>query len=307
MDRLFLHMTLITEIFQKLQEQRLMSGLGMLEQDIACGVDKSGKDVKDTNLQGGLRMALTEMETVLSSETRLRLLMLYFACMANISEVVRTRLIEMAKLEPEDQEVLMAMLRTKLMEVPESQRHRHGSGCVHRVTKEQAARFKRNATAGGLELSRFEPRLKELIEQLTQDRLNNEDFATLGGSDVIDNSLRGTGAMGCAPPGAPTLPDADTWSFSGWKPGSHEKAGWLEAGSHESTSSATQRVVVFVIGGITHSELRVASEVMQALPRGTEILVGGTALLTPRRLIRALKPQGVRLDSLAHSDPADLT
>merc|ERR1712100_291231 len=109
MDRLFLHMSLIEKIFGRLQEVRLTTGLGLLEQDIACGVDRSGKDVKATNLQALLSKSFSELESVLSSESKLRLLMLYFTCMANISEVVRQKLIEMARLDPEDQDVLMSM------------------------------------------------------------------------------------------------------------------------------------------------------------------------------------------------------
>merc|ERR1740138_941701 len=128
-DRVGLHQSLLERILVRLDQEQFTKGLGLTEQDIACGVDRDGKDVKATNLQASLAKAFTELETVLASETKLRLLMLFFACMANISEVVRQKLIEMAKLEPEGQNVLMSMLRTSLMEVPDSQRHKHGTGC----------------------------------------------------------------------------------------------------------------------------------------------------------------------------------
>jgi len=306
MDRLLLHLTLIDSIFSRLGAEHLTQGVGLLEQDIACGIDSSGKDVKATNLQGHLTKVFSELESVLPSETKLRILMLYFACMANISEVVRQKLIEMAKLDPEDERVLMAMLRTKLMEVPDSQRHKHGNGCVHRVTKEQAARFKRNSrTDGRFDLSRFEPRIKELVEQLTQSRLSQEEFPAFEGSDTHNNTLRSAGLVDSSAPGAPAAAfGGDQWSFAAWPtPDSRQ----LDSAS-EKKPDVTQRVVVFVVGGITHSELRVASEVAQSLPRGTEIILGGTALLTPRRLIRALRPRANRPDGAANSaDPMDLT
>merc|ERR550532_1918839 len=108
------------------------------------------------------------------------MLMLYLTCMANVQEPVRNKLLEMARLAPDDQAVLRAMLRTRLTEVPDAQRHKLGPGTVHRVTKEQAARFKRNAQAEGrFVLSRFEPRMRALAQQLAEQRLSQEDFPAL--------------------------------------------------------------------------------------------------------------------------------
>ena len=45
-----------------------------------------------------------------------------------------------AKLSPEDSQVLIGMLRTRLMEVPEGRLK--GNGAVHRVSKQQAASTK---------------------------------------------------------------------------------------------------------------------------------------------------------------------
>merc|ERR1712048_70075 len=139
---------------------------------------------------------------------------------------------------------------------------------------------------GRFELSRFEPRIKALIEQLTEKRLPEEDFPILqddddlgSGGDPPPHGLRLVGAMGSAPPGAPAMPATDDWSFMGVAPPAAESA-----------SEVSQRIVVFVLGGITLSELRAASEVAQCLPRGTEVLLGGTTVLTPRRLIRVLAP-----------------
>lgn len=302
MDRLFLHMTLIEHMNLRLREERMTDGLGLLEQDIACGVDRDGKDMKAEKLQRSLTEAFVAFEKVLPSESKLRLLMLYFSCWANISEVVRQKLIESARLAPEDQEVLMNMLRTRLMEVPDAQRQKLGTGCVHRGTKEQAARFRQNARSDGhFELSRFEPRIKQVIELLTQGHLRNDDFPILGGSDAGDNHLRSAGAAGCAPPGAPAVQAGDAWSFGAWP--SAAAGGAAEA--KDDAPAVTQRVVVFVLGGLTHSELRAAAEAKRALPRGTEVLLGGTCLLTPRRLIEALRPKGKGAQSVA--DPLDLT
>jgi len=308
-DRINLHVFLLGQLFQRLQDERLTAGVGLLEQDIACGIDRAGKDVKAMNLQTQLTKLFSELETTLASESKLRMLMLYLTCMANVQESVRNKLIEMAKLAPADQAVLMAMLRTRLMEVPDCQRHKHGTGTVHRVTKDQAARFKRNSQAEGrFELSRFEPRVKALVEQLTEKRLSEEDFPTLQGADsegAGQHGLRLVGTMGCAPPGAPATAPKDDWSFSGWAAGAAGGAG----ASSGQAAEVSQRVIVFILGGITLSELRAAAEVAQALPRGAEVLLGGTSVLTPRRLLRLLRPTGAGTagEGKEGEDPLDLT
>eukprot|EP00435_Cladocopium_sp_Y103_P019720 s2076_g4.t1 len=142
----------------------------------------------------------------------------------------------------------------------------------------QALKFKKNAVAEGrFELSRFEPRLKEVLEQLAEDRLSLEDFG-LCQSTANDFGLREAGYADVL--GAPAIQAKDDWSFA-------SVTGSVEAEKTE----VSHRIVVFVLGGFTHSELRVAKEVQEKLPRGTEVIMGGTSLLTPKRLIRALRPK----------------
>eukprot|EP00440_Ansanella_granifera_P044327 gb/GFBE01048043.1/.p1 GENE.gb/GFBE01048043.1/~~gb/GFBE01048043.1/.p1 ORF type:complete len:634 (+),score=148.96 gb/GFBE01048043.1/:1-1902(+) len=300
-DRIFLHLSIMEQVNQQLSQERLADAVGLIEQDIACGVDREGKDVKATNLQSSVTRAFNELQQ-LSSETKLRLLMLYFASVANISEAVRTRLIDIAQLDGDSREVLLNMVRTRLMEGPECQRNKQGTGCVHRVTKQQAARFKKNALAEGrFMLSRYEPRIKELLEQLAEHRLSPEDFPVFEGpgEGADAHGLRQIGAA-LETHGAPAIQAKDDWSFAAC-------AG--TTASHSESHEVSQRVVVFVLGGFTHSELRAAAEVEHLMPRGTEVLIGGTSLLTPKRLIRALRPRkrDVSVDDLLGADPADLT
>jgi len=278
-------------------------GVGLLEQDIACGVDKAGKDVKAMNLQTQLAKMFSELETALTSESKLRMLMLYLSCMANVQVAVRDKLIEGARLASEDQAILMAMLRTRLMEVPDAQRHKVGKGTVHRVTKESAAHFKRNALAEGrFELSRFEPRVKVLLEQLVQHQLGEEDFPTLQSAAGRDADAWLTGL----PPGATALGAKDEWSFSTWG-GSGTRTGAGEA----AVKDISQRIIVFILGGITFSELRAAAEVALSLAGGTEVILGGTSVLTPRRLMQLLRPERSALEGITRDrgqeDELDLT
>jgi len=292
LEKLNVHQFLVSTLQKRLEDHHITEWVGSIEQDIACGVDKYAKEVPATRMGEALSKVVGRMEGDQFSEVKLRLLMLYFACVANITEAVRTRMLDMCKLKPADHICMLRMLETKLTEVPGPQRQKLGTSCVHRGTKEQMARFKRNMKMDGrFELSRFEPRVKELLEQLAEQRLSEEEFPAVPGS--VDSSggretqgLRVAGLQ-CTGGVPPTI---DDWAFTA-PAGSMEKPAPEPglAGKCVVPAEVSQRLIVFVLGGVTHSELRSAAEVAKELPRGTEVLAGGTSLLTPRKLIQALR------------------
>lgn len=288
-EKLQVHMLLLQELFQAMECISLSSDLGALEQDIACGIDKNGKEVKASNLVESLMKILSKVDGAeLPSETKLRLLMLYLACMVNVPESVKEKLVEQSSLEPKDQQVMLSMLRMKLAEVPDERRLKVDSLSAHRGSKEEHARFKRNTRQDGrFELSRYEPRVKQLLEDMVAGVLNEEEFSHLIGP----SSDAGTKRDSRPAPGTLLTPTsaapADDWIF----------------GSTGRTQQQ-QRVVLFIIGGVTHSELRAAAEIAQELPRGTEVFVGGTSLVTPKRFVQMLRPSySLQSD---REDPANL-
>jgi len=297
-DKLQLHADMLAEIFVMLETIIEKTGLAYVEQDCACGINQYGKDVKATNLQEDILKLFrrAEAEFSLPGELKLRLLMLYFTCVANVPEAVRRRLMDASRLEADDQKVLLAMMRTRLMEVPDSQRHKLGSDkqSQHRVTKSQAARFKKNALTNEIVLSRFEPRVKELLEQLAENRLSEEDFPSLGGRGSTGLRSAAGPAGGMA---APLAPAVDDWSFA-----SAPDCSGAGTNPFDAAEDVSQRIVVFVIGGITYSELRAGAEVARSLPKGAEVFVGGTAVLTPKKLIQLLRPSSNPFDETGDGD-----
>lgn len=309
-EKLQLHADMLAEINVRL-ESILSTNLANVEQDCACGINKDGKDVKATNLQEDVLSIFrrSEADFSLPSELKLRLLMLYFTCVANVPEPVRRRLMDSSKLDADDNQVLLAMMRTKLMEVPDSQRHKleNDKQPTHRVVKEQRARFKKNVSQREFILSRFEPRVKFLLEELADNRLSQDDFPNSGGSAGGGLRFAAGPAGGSAAPLAPAI---DDWSFAA--PPDCIGAGTNPfAGSNpfDAAEDVSQRFLVFVIGGITYSELRAGVEVARTLPKGSEVFVGGTAVLTPKRLIQLLRPTTNPFDETGEVDadaaPAD--
>merc|ERR1719291_13952 len=262
-------------------------GWGLLEQDIACGHDRKGNALKSDKLSEHLVKFFVDRGTSVPSETKLRLLLLYLSCVAHVTDVVRKKLIAAAKLSADDQVVLMSMLQTKLADVPDHTSQKPGASCVHRVTDDQAELFKANAKEEGrFELSRFEPRMKLLVRQLVGDKLSDEEFPHQTGSSsghLAAPTLRAA-AHGVAAPVAPPAAAVDDWSFAG------AAASAADPAARGAASGVTQRVLVFVLGGITYSELRAVAELKRELPAGLEVVLGGTTILTARRLMDSLRP-----------------
>eukprot|EP00403_Amphidinium_massartii_P022659 CAMPEP_0178403624 /NCGR_PEP_ID=MMETSP0689_2-20121128/17465_1 /TAXON_ID=160604 /ORGANISM="Amphidinium massartii, Strain CS-259" /LENGTH=649 /DNA_ID=CAMNT_0020024585 /DNA_START=95 /DNA_END=2044 /DNA_ORIENTATION=+ len=280
-EQLDLHMNLLQQTIRKLNEERLFEEyekgdtLGLLEQRIACGVDENGKDVKPAQFVESLAKVFTRFD-FLTSTAKLRLLMLLFACVSNVADNVQQRLLDQAKLEDEDREACLRFV-AQLREVPDKQRYHHGKGALHNVTKDSHARYKRLAREDGrYQLSRFEPRLKLLLEQLAGRKLSQDFFPSYGASGQVAGGSHFFAASGGS--GA----KSNSWAFT-------EDS----TGGPSVVVPVTQRILVFIIGGVTFSELRSAAEVSKEL-RDTEICVGGTCLLTPKRFLESYRPSVAR-------------
>jgi len=128
--------------------------------------------------------------------------------------------------------------------------------------------------------------MKSILEQLALGKLSEDDFPFLAedgaGDDADAGGLRAS-AVGGGTPLALMPPvgggQGDDWSFA--------------CAKKSEDGPVTQRIIIFVVGGITFSELRSVQEVKEMrgfLPEGTEVLIGGTALLTARRLIQVFWP-----------------
>merc|ERR1719329_809340 len=189
--RIRMHMEMSNHLNKKLTENQLTVGVGSVEQDIACGINKEAREVKPNAIQTDLSSLFARLEDDFPSETKLRLLMLYLSCVANVPGNVSQKLSENAKLSDRDQQALQEMLRAKIMEASDRQQHADRQSCEHRSTKEQKKKFKRIAgDERRFELSRFEPRVKELLEQLVENRLNDDEFPQL--KDTGSSNLRVT-------------------------------------------------------------------------------------------------------------------
>ncbi|XP_008113248.2 syntaxin-binding protein 3 isoform X2 [Anolis carolinensis] len=126
-------------------------------------------------------------------------------------------------------------------------------------TSQQRKSSRRNRSSEETyQLSRWTPMIKDVME------------------DTIENKL-----------------DSKEWPYCSQCPAPWNGSGAVSARNKPKTSHLDERksgskLIVFVIGGITYSEMRCAYEVSQAY-KSCEVIIGSTHIITPRRLLDDIK------------------
>ncbi|NXN11994.1 STXB3 protein, partial [Indicator maculatus] len=108
------------------------------------------------------------------------------------------------------------------------------------------------------QLSRWTPVIKDVMEDAIENKLDSKEW----------------------PYSSPCPP---TWNGSG-----AVSARQKPKASYQEERKSSARLIIFVIGGITYSEMRSAYEVSQAY-KSCEVIIGSTHVLTPRRLLDDVK------------------
>ncbi|XP_030352040.1 syntaxin-binding protein 3 isoform X1 [Strigops habroptila] len=108
------------------------------------------------------------------------------------------------------------------------------------------------------QLSRWTPVIKDVMEDAIENKLDSKDWPY---------------CSQCPP----------TWNGSG-----AVSARQKPKGSYKDERKSSARLIIFVIGGITYSEMRSAYEVSQAY-KSCEVVIGSTHILTPKRLLDEVK------------------
>ncbi|XP_074688796.1 syntaxin-binding protein 3 isoform X1 [Strix aluco] len=121
------------------------------------------------------------------------------------------------------------------------------------------------------QLSRWTPIIKDVMEDAIENKLDSKDWPY---------------CSQCPP----------TWNGSG-----AVSARQKPKASYQDERKSSARLIIFVIGGITYSEMRTAYEVSQAY-KSCEVVIGSTHILTPKRLLDEVKSLSKPKDMVCNKD-----
>lgn len=268
MSKLSQHLRLSQKCWDKLKEGQLVD-LSQLEQTLATGKDEDGRSPKVAEMVAQVEEELGSMTDTVN---KMRLLMILFISQKGISQKFKDRVFKAANLRGSAERVINKL---ELLGVPLVSEH-EGS----RVS----ALFGGKAikAAGGIDEdteynSRYLPPLQSILEDLINHRLSMEEFPSLlpmpemsaaGVTSVSAGSARKRD--GSARKGSTT----SRWAKASTSSGTEKTSGLFSGG----------RSLVFYVGGVCYSELRVARTVMEK--ENKEIIMGSTHFTKPKEFLR---------------------
>ncbi|KAF5383619.1 hypothetical protein D9615_003550 [Tricholomella constricta] len=254
-EKFSLHLNMAQECMAIFERDKLPL-VANVEQNCATGLTAEGKTPK--NLVEEMVPLLDSREVV--NMNKVRIVALYIQHRDGVPEEDRRRLYQHARLTLAEQDAVNALV--------------HMGVRINRLASDRDTKKKIKQKSNNdeeYELSRFKPLLKAVLEEHVAGKLENSLFPyakEAPSAAPLPASLRSP------PPQATSLRS--------------QKPSWHRAPKPGATHTETrQRLLVFIAGGVTFSELRECYQLSAALNK--DIYIGSTHTITPRHFADDLK------------------
>ncbi|XP_020691634.1 SNARE-interacting protein KEULE isoform X2 [Dendrobium catenatum] len=182
-----------------------------------------------------------------------------------------------------------AVHNMRYLTLPESKKTSGGFSLKFDVHKKHAARKSRSDIEETWQLSRFYPIILELVEKLSRGDLPRNEYQCMNDPSPSFHGTMNTGSIQ-ANDGHPAHSMRSRRTATWARPRSSDDGYSSDSVLRHASSDFKkmgQRIFVFIIGGATRSELRVAHKLTTKLKR--EIILGSTSLDDPAQFITKLK------------------
>lgn len=192
--------------------------------------------------------------------------MLYFVTQENIQEKDRRMLLQVASIPSEYEAAIINL--SFLGATLQSDKKTKLSKLASVFKKSNKAKPSGNVKEVTYDLSRYTPKLKDVLTDFFNNSLNSSEYST---KDT-------TGVASSTPMSVDSRPKS---SIASW----HQSAG--PSGSTSPKLTEGPKLIVFVVGGVTYSEMRAAAEIAKQVNR--EIIIGSTDVLIPESYIENVR------------------
>jgi syntaxin-binding protein 1 len=219
-----------------------------VEQNLAMGTDAEGERIKD-HMRNIVPLLL---DTVIAIEDKLRIIMLYILHKNGITEENLDKLLSHA-LIPTDKKNIISNMQYLNLQITQDQSRAGRRKNIPQPRKERTETTYTN--------SRWTPYVKDIMEDIIDEKLDSRQFPALGGQRNIAASYAAQSSR----------------EFGGWM---QNRKGAVRSGP---------RLIIFILGGVSYSELRSAYEVTQTNVKKWEVFIGSDHIVTPRQFLRDLE------------------
>ncbi|KDQ61398.1 hypothetical protein JAAARDRAFT_30828 [Jaapia argillacea MUCL 33604] len=256
-EKFSLHLNMAQDCMSIFEGDKLPA-VAEIEQKCATGLTTEGKTPKTL---------VEEMVPILDSRevinlNKVRIVALYIQFREGVPDEDRRRLYQHARLSIPEQDAVNALT---LLGV------RISRGPNDKDIKKKLKQKSGNSTEEEYELSRFKPLLRTLLEEQVSGKLDATLFPYVKDAP---SAFSPTVSVKAPPPQATSLRSAKPSWHRAPKPG-------------PSPADARERIIVFMAGGMTYSEMREVYQLTNSLNK--EIIIGSTHAMPPSAFVDDLK------------------
>ncbi|WWC73866.1 uncharacterized protein I206_107838 [Kwoniella pini CBS 10737] len=262
-EQFSLHLEMAQECMS-LFEKKKLSLVANVEQCCATGYTSEGKTPKTLVEE---MVPLLDDRVNVTSLDKVRIMALYILFRDGVADEDRRRLYQHARLSISEQDMVNNLIHLGVKVIKDSSR-----------SNKSRIKQKPSNQEGEYELSRYKPIVQMVMEDSSSSRLDQSTFPYIRDAPAeASGSLRAGNSL--------AAPTGQSGSLRSARPTWHKAPS-----ARMNNTEGKQRIIIFIAGGMTYSEMRCAYTAGQAL--GKDVYIGSTHVLTPEIFTQQMRALG---------------